>query len=152
MKGQTIDSAMIQNNDRADADVGSRIARVDQADPLLEQWICRRQQKQEDTAEKYGDEPHGKARLHAGRLKMPDGVPEKSEWADQVEIAQRRGTRSSESLSHFRLVVSSRPTPSDRTMKMSDSRVEFLDGGQKGGQHDDDLPATLAASCSTLQD
>ena len=90
-KGQTIDSAMAQNNNRAGLHVGSRIARVDHADPLLEQWICRYQQKQENAAEKYGDEPHGKPALQCRQIEGADGIAEKSERAGQIEIAQCRG-------------------------------------------------------------
>ena len=115
--------------------VGSRIARVDHADPLLEQWICRYQQKQENAAEKYGDEPHGKPALQCRQIEGADGIAEKSERADQIEIAQRRGALAETTPL---MIGRQQQTNAERQNHEGERHdVEFLNGGDKGGQQED---------------
>src|SRR3954465_7797150 len=75
----------------SDAEIGAGGAGVDEPDPLLEQGIRRHEQKGKDAAESHGDEPDDGARCQGGKIERAGGIPQKSEWPDQIQVAQSGG-------------------------------------------------------------
>src|SRR3954470_16778857 len=76
----------------SDAEIGAGGAGVDEPDPLLEQGIRRHEQKGEDAAESHGNKPDDGAGCQGGNVECAGGIPQKSEWPDQIQVAQGGST------------------------------------------------------------
>jgi hypothetical protein len=114
------------------ADVGRRAARVQEPDPLLEQWISRHQQKHENAAESHRNEPHGKPGLQRRQVECTDGITKESEGADQVKVTQRGGT-----FAEMMLIAMGRQQQADPQRQHHEDQgcsVEFFNGGDQACQ------------------